>query len=1285
MRARRARIGDPKRDDRRGAWGIALSGGGIRSATFCAGLLNALAQNRVFHRFDLMSTVSGGGYIGATIGKLFQNAGECDKAPLDVEQALADMDARRFSGWLRANGRYLIPGGTRDILFAVANFIRALLTVHAHLAVLSLVLGSLLVGMDLAMWGWADCISSGASCRAPSWITTDTLAAVSPWPTIWILLPLLVWFGAALVFAYGAAPEEKSANFSARHGLVALACAATIYAMFHFGVFASDEQGRGMYFDRVRMPIVWFVGIVALLAACIVGIVLAWILRHTGSREPEHLRNRFTRWLALDLRIIFAVIALGIIDGLAWWLARGDLDGQSTAGASIAVTAVVLRALLPKLAELPQNLAPQTRARLLDLVNLAGLALLILLVVFWVSLVHRAAMTALFPGDGMIALDFASATQWLAIIGGPALAVVLLTSSDSNALNRSSLYAFYRARLVRSYLGAANPRRFDSRSNDATAAVPLHPSENAQPSAVDEVHPLDDVSIHAYAPHEAGGPVHLINVCLNQTRDPRGGLCNQDRKGLLMTIGPSGHCRVGRGPWQRMAAAGAPSLGSWMAISGAAVGPGLGMNTRPGLAALSMIAGLRLGYWWDGDSLPRGPGDTRKSRWQRVLSPKYGQFFAELFGHFDGQSSRYQYLSDGGHFENTGAYTLLQEQCELIVMADCGADARYSFRDLENLVRKARIDLQTEITFLRPKAELAHAIPRFGSIDDIASPEGSTCLALARVTYRDHGQTGHVIVVKPNISADMPVDLVNFKADNPLFPQESTTDQLFSEAQWESYFRLGQTLGLHLNAAVLDDIAGFATKYFEDDRDTTEPATGAHRPAPEMKRMPARIAAASAVTASFSVGAIGTLGFTTWQAVDAELKTRDSETHIQPAAFKELTEIFGKFAPSGQATIAPDDAHLGEMASAFLRIGEVECSKSNSQAFKTSPLILLMLEDTKKACRDATPKHPACDALIDDNKVATCLQSAPRERCEQQYWIRSYEEENDADVKRGIKAVNCPYHASWSPAGSAALASSGAPDSGANEQGETASSPEAAQAASPGHAAALAGGSESPAASAPPPAAPPVPVATAQTASDGGLPCAGQTIYIQIYGPELRDRVQALGDTWRALGASVPPVEDVLETARRNGRKAPRPYDRPTVIYHLDDAKTCANHLSPLDAPQSWALQQLSAKLPRRPRTIEVWIPPSPAVTTTLPSPAYCYQEDTGVSAADRYGVHCHATSEGCEISRGPNANRKQSACVVVSNLPADAGRYQRGFRGSWYMLASKPFGAPFPSLPDKE
>ena len=44
--------------------GLAFSGGGIRSATFNLGVLQALARSQLLRVFDYISTVSGGGYIG---------------------------------------------------------------------------------------------------------------------------------------------------------------------------------------------------------------------------------------------------------------------------------------------------------------------------------------------------------------------------------------------------------------------------------------------------------------------------------------------------------------------------------------------------------------------------------------------------------------------------------------------------------------------------------------------------------------------------------------------------------------------------------------------------------------------------------------------------------------------------------------------------------------------------------------------------------------------------------------------------------------------------------------------------------------------------------------------------------------------------------------------------------------------------------------------------------------------------------------------------------------------
>ncbi|MSU36000.1 MAG: hypothetical protein EXS36_13030 [Pedosphaera sp.] len=52
------------------ALGLALSGGGIRSATFCLGALQSIAFHDLLQRFDFLSTVSGGGYSGGAIGMM---------------------------------------------------------------------------------------------------------------------------------------------------------------------------------------------------------------------------------------------------------------------------------------------------------------------------------------------------------------------------------------------------------------------------------------------------------------------------------------------------------------------------------------------------------------------------------------------------------------------------------------------------------------------------------------------------------------------------------------------------------------------------------------------------------------------------------------------------------------------------------------------------------------------------------------------------------------------------------------------------------------------------------------------------------------------------------------------------------------------------------------------------------------------------------------------------------------------------------------------------------------
>lgn len=65
-------VGHP---DRSQLMGLSLSGGGIRSATFNLGVLQALADLNLLHKFDYLSTVSGGGYIGSWLAAWIKRDG----------------------------------------------------------------------------------------------------------------------------------------------------------------------------------------------------------------------------------------------------------------------------------------------------------------------------------------------------------------------------------------------------------------------------------------------------------------------------------------------------------------------------------------------------------------------------------------------------------------------------------------------------------------------------------------------------------------------------------------------------------------------------------------------------------------------------------------------------------------------------------------------------------------------------------------------------------------------------------------------------------------------------------------------------------------------------------------------------------------------------------------------------------------------------------------------------------------------------------------------------------
>jgi len=97
-----------------GLIGLALSGGGIRSATFSLGVIQALAKHGVLKKVDYLSTVSGGGFIGSCLSSVLNakdTGSEQDRFPLHYQ---VGTEEPLGVGQLRNSAHYLSPGGFLD-------------------------------------------------------------------------------------------------------------------------------------------------------------------------------------------------------------------------------------------------------------------------------------------------------------------------------------------------------------------------------------------------------------------------------------------------------------------------------------------------------------------------------------------------------------------------------------------------------------------------------------------------------------------------------------------------------------------------------------------------------------------------------------------------------------------------------------------------------------------------------------------------------------------------------------------------------------------------------------------------------------------------------------------------------------------------------------------------------------------------------------------------------------------------------------------------------------------
>jgi hypothetical protein len=341
------------------------------------------------------------------------------------------------------------------------------------------------------------------------------------------------------------------------------------------------------------------------------------------------------------------------------------------------------------------------------------------------------------------------------------------------------LHAFYRERISRAYAGACN----------------LAEGQHAGQNRGTEPRDGDDRRLKGLVTR----PLHLVCCAANDlSGDPVETLARGSRSAVLSKHGFS----IGR-YWAPVEAL---QLGSAITASAAAFNSNMGkisMEVGPAVAFLMTAMNLRLGLWL------RHPAAATEGprRWPGLLLYREMMGLTSASGAVDPDAPvpalmRDIHLSDGGHFENLALYELIRRHCRYVLMSDCGADPNVAFDDLGNALRRIREDFGVDITLdvepLRPGAD----------------GRSRQHVAVGTIHYSPTDR-GILVYLKPTLTGDEQPDVLQYKIRNTAFPHESTGDQFYEEAQWESYRRLG------LHAAEM--IFAFVPP-------ANEPASGAGQP-----------------------------------------------------------------------------------------------------------------------------------------------------------------------------------------------------------------------------------------------------------------------------------------------------------------------------------------------------------------------------------------------------------------------------------------------------------------------
>jgi GNAT superfamily N-acetyltransferase len=755
--------------------GLAFSGGGIRSATFNLGVLKALHEIGALKYVDYLSTVSGGGYIGAwwsawrtraaNKGKGFPLAHRSGEKIVPDEKLNREPEEvrhlREFSNFLSPRIGFFQSETWNAVIAVLSAVLPAMLVASSVIAVAFLIwlgFSTLILADALNMPTWArswwkwpltplllSVITIVAYvCLELSWKRAGKAEAISSkkgrtWA--WVVMPLIMiagfWLAWPLLARVGWMNPQPNGD-----------------SLWKWATGIAPNGGGFSFSPHLfSAPILWVAVALTVFLPRMV-IMRPSIVPVTRSGKIVSATDRALSRM-LGAAVVLAMLAVLWLAGC--WLKYTDWGTEVPAGG-----ALISGGAFALLRNWIGRFGPSKKGGIMDLIKpLIPQILAYIAIALWAICIAVLLATLIDRGVSPWVLCALA----LGIIAG---AMVLFDPAQV------SMHSFYRNRLSRAYLGASNPEA----------------AQSSERNRQTDVRRTDDVQLRDLSPSDAVRPIHLVCCAANDLAgDHLANLSRGSRSAVLsrfgFAIGNYWHS------WDKEAQENRESLGLGSAItaSAAAFNSNMGsisMTLGAGVTFLCTALNLRLGLW-----LPHPLTD--KDGAPTVLPGLL--FFKEMFGLTNSglrpppatgprkPVANYVHLSDGAHFENLGLYELVRRHCRYVIVSDCGADPNVAFDDFGNAVRRIRedfgVEIEIDLTPLKPDAARL----------------SKQHVAVGTITYDPRGDrkdSAILLYIKPTLTGDEPCDISQYRTRNENFPHEATGDQFYDESQWESYRRLGE-------------------------------------------------------------------------------------------------------------------------------------------------------------------------------------------------------------------------------------------------------------------------------------------------------------------------------------------------------------------------------------------------------------------------------------------------------------------------------------------------------------